>query len=142
MKTKILLVLVIVLLMALTAGVSLAQTRDGYSNFTSVGVSNFLTTSPASTVTLTNGGTLTPSASVMPVTAAGGVTVTLAVVDTAGQTPLAGTQLTVYNTVAQSIVISETATAQMSGNQTLGQYDAIHFIFDGTRWIETGESDN
>jgi hypothetical protein len=68
--------------------------------------------------------------------------VTLAAVDTTGQAPLAGTQLVVYNTVAQSIVISETATAAMSGNQTLGQYDAIYFIFDGTRWIETGESDN
>lgn len=88
-------------------------------------------------ISVTNGGVVTPTGSYQPLESGGAVTATLSSGCTAGQ------QVTFINTVNQSIIISETATSALSGNATLGQYDAMKVLCDGTRWVQIApESDN
>jgi hypothetical protein len=90
----------------------------------------------SATQAVTNGGTITPTSSVMLLTSAGTVTPTLLVTGTAG------TEVTLIQTSAQNIVVTEAGNRVMAGNDTLGQYDNITFWSDGTRWIETGRVNN
>lgn len=95
-----------------------------------------LTISPRTYITATNGGVITPTGMYQPVAAAGDVTST---VSGCGD---AGSILILINTSDTSIIISETATIVMGGNQTLGQYDSLTFWGDGTRCIQIAEMDN
>ncbi|MBU1747009.1 MAG: hypothetical protein KKA73_04920, partial [Chloroflexi bacterium] len=49
----------------------------------------------------------------------------------------AGTELIVYNTAAQDLIIAHTNMLSSSGAAlTINQYDLAAFIFNGTSWVE------
>ena len=88
-------------------------------------------------ISVTDGSVVTPTGSYQPLESGGAVTATLSNGCTAGR------RVTFINTVAQAIIISETATSALSGNATLNQYDAMMVLCDGTRWVQVApESDN
>jgi len=89
---------------------------------------------PATAITITDNGVLTPTGTYQRVQEAGAVTVTLA---TAGRT--AGDLLIVENLSAQTVVITDTA---YYAAPSLGQYDTAQFIYDGTEWVQIGASNN
>lgn len=96
-----------------------------------------LVVTPASVITVTNGGVLTPTASIQPIAAAGPVTVTLATgafVD--------GQKLTIINTVNQTIIITDAGSVFLSGNQSLGQNDTLEAVKYNSGWYQTGGSNN
>lgn len=100
-------------------------------------IADFVQITPQTAISVTDGSVITPTGSYQPLESAGAVTATLSSGCTAGR------DVTLVNTVAQAIVISETATSALSGNATLNQYDAMQFLCDGTRWIQVApESDN
>lgn len=90
---------------------------------------------PPDAVTVTNGGTITPTGAVVELTAAGAVGAAMApAVD--------GQFLILINTVNQTITISETSTARMAGDFAMGQYDTITLIGQGVTWHEVARSNN
>jgi hypothetical protein len=54
-----------------------------------------------------------------------------------------GSNLLILENVANvSIVITDTGTTMLSGNITLGQYDTLGLIWDGTNWVQLFTSNN
>jgi len=92
---------------------------------------------PSTAISVTNNATITPTASYQPLSSAGTVTASLS---TSGI--VTGAVLMLVNTTNTTIILTDTGTLKASGNVSLGQYDAAQFSFDGTNWIQTGESDN
>lgn len=90
---------------------------------------------PPDAVTVTNGGTITPTGAVVELTAAGAVGAAMAA---AGD----GQFLILINTVNQTITISETASARMAGDFAMGQYDTLTLIGQGVTWHEVARSNN
>lgn len=100
-------------------------------------IADFAQLTAQTAISVTDGGVITPSGSYQPLESGGAVTATLSSGCTAGR------QVILVNTVNQTIIISETATSALSGNASLGQYDALALLCDGTRWVQTApESDN
>lgn len=60
----------------------------------------------------------------------------------ATSTALAGQWLTLVNVANTSIVLTDTGVLKLSGNLTLGQYDSVRLVFDGTNWIQVSTSNN
>lgn len=87
-------------------------------------------------LTVTNGGTITPTGSYQPLTAAG------AVGTDAIATGTAGDLLVLVNAGSNTITLTDTGTLKLSGDAALGQYDSITLIADGTNWIEVAQADN
>jgi hypothetical protein len=92
---------------------------------------------PSGWITLADGFTLVPTATVQLVQSAGAVG---GVVGTSGAT--AGQILYIVNKGSQNVVVTDTATCMLSGDLTLGQYDSLTMVFDGTNWIEVGTVNN
>ena len=90
---------------------------------------------PPDALTVTNGGTITPTAAVMELTAAGAVGAELVA---AGD----GQLLILINTSANNIVISDTATIESTGDITLGQYDTLTLMGVGIKWYQLAASNN
>ena len=90
---------------------------------------------PQTAISVTNGGIITPTGAVQLLTAAGNVTATLA-------TGQAGQMLTVINTANVTMLIQDTTGQIFSGDASLGQWDTADFVWYGTSWIQTGESNN
>lgn len=100
-------------------------------------VADFVTLTAQTAISVTDGGIITPTGSYQPLESAGAVTATMSSSCTAGQV------VTFINTVNQTIIISETETSALSGNASLGQYDAVSVLCDGTQWVQVApESDN
>ena len=99
-------------------------------------VGGLLRTSAAAAVTVTRGGTITPTGSYQPITAtkASG-TSGIAILS-------AGTVVRFVNTSANTITLTDTGTLKLSGNAALGQFDTLTVLSDGTNWIEVGETNN
>lgn len=102
-----------------------------------VGVSGAFYIDAQPVISVTDNATVTPTGSYQPLESAGWVTASLS---TSGYSP--GTVLTLINTANTTVTFTDTGTLKSSGNVNLGQYDAAQFWFDGTNWIQTGESDN
>lgn len=100
-------------------------------------VGDGLAVSAQTAISVTNNATITPTGTYQPLESADTVTASLAASGYA-----AGTLLTLINTSNTTIVFTDTGTLKASGNVSLGQYDAALFWFDGTNWIQIGESDN
>jgi hypothetical protein len=100
-------------------------------------IADFTRIVPQTSITLTDAGVLTPTGSYQPVTAAGNVTVTLA---TSGIS--SGMWLVIQNQANVTVVITDASTTKGSGNLSMGEDDSATLIFDGTDWIQLGESDN
>lgn len=91
----------------------------------------------STTVTVTDGLTITPTTSIQIWDAAGAVTVTLAACSNSGQA------LSTYGNDAQTITIADTNILTTDGNAaTLGQYDIIDWVCIGTKWVHIAKSAN
>lgn len=113
-----------------------ALSVTGDTTFTgSQSVSAFRVTSPASTVIATSGTPITALGSFQPISAAGSVGMTLTVL-------AAGTQICLENIVAQTITITDTGTTMLTGTISLGQYDVLCVISDGTNMVQTSYANN
>lgn len=90
---------------------------------------------PPDALTVTDGATITPTASIMELTAAGAVGAELVA---AGD----GQLLILVNTSANTITISDTATIESTGDIALGQYDTLTLVGMGVKWYEIAASNN
>ena len=111
-----------------TAGDDVVATDD-------VVAGEFVRLTAGTSITVTDGGTLTVTASYQPVTAAGAVGISWA----AGT---AGTYACVINASAQTITITDTGTFVGAGNAALGQNDSVCAISNGTGWVEVSRANN
>jgi hypothetical protein len=128
---------------AVTAGstLSVAGATTFAANITqsdgNVTVADWLIVAKQTSITVTNGGVLTPTGTYQPITAAGAVTITM------GACGVAGRQVNIINTTAQNIIVQDTGNAKLSSAATLNQYDPLALWCDGTYWIQiSAESDN
>lgn len=99
-------------------------------------VGTFLRMTPATAITVTTDGLITPGGSYQPLTSGGTVQTASIAAGTVGDT------LFLINTTNTSIVLSDTGTLKLSGNRTLGQYDTLMLVSDGTNWIERAFTNN
>lgn len=99
-------------------------------------VSSIFSLTPATGIVVTMNSTITPLGTYQPISSAGTVNTSSITVGTAGD------RLTLENTSATSIVISDTGTLKLTGNITLGQFDTLDMISDGTNWIMLGTANN
>lgn len=88
------------------------------------------------TITLTMAGTLIPTGTYQPVSAAGNIG--LSSITAAS----AGTILLIVNDANVTITFTDTGTLKLSGNAALAQYDTLLLISDGTNWVEVAQADN
>lgn len=100
-------------------------------------VGNILYLTPGTAISLTNGAIITPTASYQPIDAAPGTTVTPTLA--AGS---AGQLLRLVNQGTGTILLIDTGTAKLSGDISLGQYDGLLLMSDGTNWVMLGTSNN
>lgn len=124
--------------------------QSGVSNFTTVNASRdvyagrdlfvggFATLEPQATATITNGGWLTPTATLVPLTAQEGVGMSGANI----AVQPAGTLLMLLNVGANTITFTETGTLVSAGNIALGAGDSATLVSNGTNWYQTGASNN
>jgi acyl-[acyl carrier protein]--UDP-N-acetylglucosamine O-acyltransferase len=89
------------------------------------------------TQTITASGEITSVATFQPISAAGNIG-TSAIA--AGAAP--GSLLIIENIANVSIVLTDTGTTMLTGNLTLGQYDTVALIWDGTNWVQLTTSNN
>lgn len=90
---------------------------------------------PPDALAVTDGATITPTAAVMELTAAGAVGAELVA---AGD----GQLLILINTSANTITISDTATLESTGDIALGQYDTLTLMGVGVKWYQLAASNN
>ncbi len=90
---------------------------------------------PPATLTVTDGGTINPTGAVVELTAAGAVG---AQMDAASD----GEFVILINTVNQTITITDTGSAKLAGDVSLGQYDTLTLIGQGVLWHEVSRSNN
>jgi hypothetical protein len=88
------------------------------------------------TIAVTMNATITPLGSYQPLSSAGTVNTASITVGAAGDV------LTMVNTTNTSIVFTDTGTLHLSGNLTLGQYDTVTLVSDGTNWNQISTSNN
>ena|SRR5437868_6297945 len=91
---------------------------------------------PATTLVVTMNGTVTPLGYNQPISSTGTVNTATITVGAAGD------KLLLTNQAATSIVFSDTGTLKLTGNITLGQYDMLELISDGTNWRQISTSNN
>jgi hypothetical protein len=89
------------------------------------------------TQTITASGEITSVATFQPISAAGNIG-TSAIA--AGAAP--GSLLIIENIANVSIVLTDTGTTMLTGNLTLGQYDTVALIWDGTNWVQLTTANN
>jgi len=125
------------------AGSFSTVTGSGAGAFASLSTTGDITSgddflvSAQTVISPTDTATITPTGTYQPLSSAGAVTVALSA---SGYT--AGSLLVLINTSNTTILISDTGTTKASSAVSLAQYDAALLWFDGTNWIQIGESDN
>lgn len=91
------------------------------------------------TLAVTNGDVISNVYGVQNVTMTSAATVTLATTTTY----VTGDVLMFYNaSPSGTLTIADSDPVKASGNIALGQYDTASLWYDGTYWVQTGESDN
>lgn len=103
---------------------------------TYVKVGTFLRITPGASITVTTDALITPLGSYQPLTSAGTVQTASIAAGTAGDL------LTLVNTTNTSIVFTDTGTLKLAGNRTLGQFDTLTLVSDGSNWIERSFANN
>lgn len=120
---------------AITAASTFAATGD-VSSAARIIVGTFINETKATTVTVTNGGTITPTGTFQPLTSAGNV----------GTSSLAGCVsgrlLVLVNLGSNTITLTDTSTLKLSGNAALATNDNVTLLCDGVNWNQVGKSDN
>jgi hypothetical protein len=104
----------------------------------SLSVDNWVTADPASTITVLYQGTITPTGTNQPITAAAARGTRLIVTTTVGS----GTILVLENVGAQTITLTDTAPLLLSGNIALGANDTLTLKHNGTSWVQLSTSNN
>jgi hypothetical protein len=89
------------------------------------------------TQTLTASAEITSVNTFQPISAAGAIG-TSAIAS--GVQP--GSLLVIENVANVAIVITDTGTTMLTGNITLGQYDTLGLIWDGTNWVQLYTANN
>lgn len=112
-----------------TIGNDLAVTDDAT-------IGSDLITTKQTTVTVTSGGTITPTGTYQLITSAGAV----------GTSSLAGCTsgrvLVLANSGSNTITLTDTGTLKLGGNAALGAADTLTLICDGTNWNQVSKADN
>lgn len=90
---------------------------------------------PGTAITVTNGGTITPTTAVQELTAAGNVGAELAACGD-------GQVLHLVNLSNVTITITDTGTIRLEGNAALGQYDTLTVVGNGVSCIELARANN
>lgn len=90
---------------------------------------------PGPAITVTDGGTITPTTAIQELTAAGTVGAALAACGD-------GQVVTLINLSNQTITITDTGTIHLAGNVALGQYDSLTVVGSGVRCIEVARANN
>jgi hypothetical protein len=99
-------------------------------------VGGWINGNAATSLTITAGGTITPTGTYQRITAA-------AARGTSSVTGhAAGRILVLVNVGSNTITLTDTGTLKLSGNAALGQYDTITLQSDGTNWIELAKANN
>lgn len=101
-----------------------------------VTVTGDLVLSPRTAISVTMNATINPTGSYQPLTSAGTVNTASITIKPAGMV------LTLVNMSNTSIVLTDTGTLKLSGNLTLGQYDSLVLVSDGTNWVQRSTSNN
>lgn len=114
------------------------QAQGGVTGFSSLRVTNFYRMLPRTVITVTMNGTINATGSFQRLAAAGAVSVSG---DSVVVEP-AGTILTLVNTGAATITITETANVKSAGNIVLGTLDSATLLSDGSDWYQTAASNN
>lgn len=83
----------------------------------------------STSITPTDGGTLTPTAKLVTLTPAGAVGIQLGACTTGNETIL-------YNSINANVVITDTGNGILAGNATLGQYDALMLACFSSKWVQ------
>lgn len=91
----------------------------------------FTVVDAATSITVTNGASFTPTGSYQPITSAGTVTPTLA---TTGYT--AGTVIYLVNKSNTTINFASTGNQQFTSACALAQYNSLAVLWDGTNWLK------
>jgi hypothetical protein len=103
----------------------------GFSHFTAVEVGTWQRYKAQTAVTVTQNGTINPTGTYQPVSAAAAVSTGSIAAGTAGDLLiLEGTDDT------KTVTISDTGTLKLGGNRALGADDTLTLLSDGTNWIE------
>ena len=118
---------------AATLADDLTVSGDTFLQGTTIGTFSILTAGTA--ITVTNGVAFTPTATYQPIRSAGTVTPTVTI-------PSAGKQVCLVNAGSNNIVVADTGNQVLGGNRTLGQYDVLCVLSDGTRIIELVYANN
>jgi hypothetical protein len=114
------------------AGISSSRTVTHHNNFW---VEDYFTVDDQSAETVSANEQIDPAGSYQPLTASANVTAGL----TVGS---GGDFLCLTNVATYTIVITDQTTVALAGNCSLGQYDSLFLLCDGTRWVELGRSNN
>lgn len=107
-------------------------TIDRYGALTttqSIAAGQFILSSES--ITPTDGGTITPTKSLVTLTPAGAVGISLGPCTT-------GQQFTFYDSMNFAVVITDTGNFVGAGNQTLGQYDTLSTVCLGAKHVQIG----
>ena len=114
--------------------------------FASVGASGtitvgtFLNYSEQTALSISDDGVITPTGTYQPLTTTGGSEVNAITMSVSGfQT---GDLTILVNEYTNNIAVSDTGTTMLSGDTTLGQHDTLTLLFDGTNWLEVGQTNN
>jgi hypothetical protein len=152
-RVAIAMMIVAVLLMLMSVAFNVQTLRAAQDKFDSIQVRNlsdlrgwvrlgtFLEFRPASSVVVTNGTTITPYASFQPLTSASSA-ITYNAISLITTSVPTGREIMLVNTTTPTLVFSDTGALALSGDVSLGQYDMLKLLFDGTQWIQIGASNN
>jgi hypothetical protein len=152
-RVAIVLVVTAVLLMAMTLAFNVQALKAAQDKFDSIQVRNlsdlrgwvrfgtFTEWRAASTVVVTNSTQITPYASYQPLSSSTAAITYNAVSLITSSVPT-GRYIMLVNTTTPTIVLSDTSPLALSGNISLGQYDVLELIYDGSQWVQVGTVDN
>lgn len=101
-------------------------------------IAGYLRYTPQTTVTVVYQGVITPTGSLVYITAAAARGTRLVLTTTA----TTGDVIRVVNVGAQTITLTDTAPLVMEGNFAMGAKDNITFYHDGDEWIELARANN
>ncbi len=99
-------------------------------------VGGWINGNAAPALTITAGGTITPTGTYQRITAAAARGTSSVVGHAAGRI------LVLVNVGSNTITLTDTGTLKLSANAALGQYDTITLQSDGTNWIELAKANN
>lgn len=106
-------------------------------NGNSLSVAKTLNLARQTSIAVTEGAIITPTGTFQELTAAGGVTATLADPAAAGQTVI------LFNSTSNAITIADGSGRYFAGNVVLGSYDNVTLISTAAgSWMEISRSDN